>query len=74
MIVQELKLFDLHGGEKGKYLTLIYNSLLAIMPTSVESERAFSTAGRMMNKMRCRMGDDLLDEITVLNRYFLNNK
>ena len=40
----ELVIF-MNGGPRGVYLNKIYQSLLAIAPTSVESERCFSGSG-----------------------------
>lgn len=71
VLKRELRLFD-QTGQRGIYLTLIYKALLTITATSVESERSFSTAGRMKNKIRSKMGDDLLNNLTILNRYFKN--
>ena len=37
---------------KGKFMTVLYESLLSIAPTSVESERAFSATGLFCTKIR----------------------
>lgn len=70
IIQHELNNFDLTG-QRGTYLNLIYNSLLTIPPTSVEAERSFSTAGRTKIKTRYRMSHELLDDLMILNRYFI---
>ena len=41
---KEMSLFK-DEGVRGKYLQQVYDLLLTIRPTSVESERAFSAAG-----------------------------
>ena len=52
-IEKEMSFFETNG-ISGKYLTLIYNYLLSIQPTSVESERAFSVAGLICTRIRSR--------------------
>ena len=50
-ITTELQLFEASGGaHKGNNLEYAYHSLLTIMSTSVESERAFSAAGYLCNE------------------------
>ena len=51
---KEMSLFE-DESVRGKYLQQVYDLLLTIRPTSVESERAFSAAGIILNKLRCRM-------------------
>ncbi len=43
-IKQEMVLFE-NGGNRGLHLTCILNAVLTVPPTSVESERGFSSAG-----------------------------
>ena len=57
-------------GERGKYLQQVYDLLLTIRPTSIESKRAFSAAGIILNKLRCRMDDKILDALCFLRGYF----
>ncbi|GFU21083.1 integrase catalytic domain-containing protein [Trichonephila clavipes] len=45
-IRREIDLFE-DEGFKGKYLEKVYRSLLTVPPTSVDAERAFSTAERL---------------------------
>lgn len=59
---------------KGKYLKLAYNYLLAIRPSSVEAERAFSAAGLICTKIRSRLGDQAIDELCFLRSYFNKSK
>jgi hAT family C-terminal dimerisation region len=55
---------------RGKYLQKVYEALLTIKPTSVESERAFSSAGYICNKIRSRMNDETLDILCFLRATF----
>lgn len=71
MIKKEMSLFE-GGGARGKCLQAAYDCLLSIPPSSVESERAFSSAGTLCSKLRTRMADDTLDEL-VFTRSFLRN-
>lgn len=73
MIICEMALHE-NGGDRGKFLTRAYNYLLTIKPTSVESERAFSTAGYFCNKLRSRLNDSTLDALMMLRSYFLSQK
>ena len=57
-------------GVRGKYLQQVNDLLLTIRPTSVESERAFSAAGIILYKLRCRMDDKTLDALCFLRGYF----
>ena len=59
---KEMSLFK-DEGVRGKYLRQVYDLLLTIQPTSVESKRAFSAAGIILNKLRCRMDDKTLDAL-----------
>ena len=56
---------------RSKYLNLVYNNLLTIKPTSVESERAFSVAGIICTKIRSNLSDDTLDTICMLRAHFI---
>lgn len=69
MLKDELDYFE-RTGIRGPTLELIYNALMLILPTSVESERAFSTAGWIKNKVRSTMGDNFLNFLTILNKFF----
>lgn len=73
---KEISLFE-GEGVRGKYLQQIYDLLLTIRPTSVESERAFSAAGVILSKFRCRLDDKTLDALCFLRGHFkgsvLNN-
>lgn len=73
-IIQREILFFEEEGIKGKYLMMVFESLKSIRPTSVNSERAFSTAGMFCTKIRSRLGDKTLDTLCFLNAYFTKNK
>lgn len=70
MIHVEMALFE-NGGGRGEILKKALNGLLSIPPTSVESERAFSTAGMFCNKIRSRLNDETLDAFMFLRSRFL---
>lgn len=75
LVRKEISYFEEEGVEKGrKYLELLYNYLLTIPPTSVESERAFSAAGVICTKIRSSMNDETLDAIAFLRAYFIDEK
>jgi len=54
LLQKEMSLFE-DEGIRGKYLQKLYGMLLTIPPTSVESERAFSTAGHICTKIRSNL-------------------
>lgn len=58
------------GGNRGRYLSKAYEYLLNIKPTSVESERVFSSAGYLCPKIRCRMNGRTLDNLSFPRTYF----
>ena len=59
--------------KKGEILQHIYNSLITIPPTSVESERAFSSVGILCSKLRTNLSDGTLDALCFLRTYFKNS-
>lgn len=68
-IRQELNLFE-NGGNRGHFLQKAHECLLCIRPTSIEAERAFSSAGYICSKIRSRMKDDTLDHLCSLRAFF----
>ncbi|KAH9629866.1 hypothetical protein HF086_006550, partial [Spodoptera exigua] len=70
MVLCEMALHE-NGGGRGKLLTMAYNAFITTKPTSVESERAFSTAGYFCNKIRSRLNDSSLDALIFLRSHFL---
>ena len=69
VIRQEMSLFE-GGGGRGRILQWVYDYLLSVPPTSVESERAFSAAGVVCSKLRTRLGDETLDNLCMLRTFF----
>lgn len=69
------KEFDLYEASniRTKNLDDLYNALLTIKPTSVDSERVFSVAGNFVTKIRNRMSNELLNALVVLKTNFLTN-
>ena len=67
VIRQDTSLFE---GGRGRILQLVYDYLLSVPPTSVESERAFSAAGGVCSKLRTRLGDETLDNLCMLRTFF----
>jgi len=68
-----MSLFE-NAGRRGDYLDKEYSYMLIIKPTSVESERAVSSAGLFATKIRNRFHDDPLDEPLFLKSYLLLKK
>lgn len=64
----EMALFE-NGGDRGRYLSQAYDHLLTI-PTSVEPERVFFSAGLLCNKIRSRLSDKSLDALLFLRSYY----
>ena len=48
----------------------LYQALLTIPPTSIESERSFSATGLFMTKLRSRLGDTTLNALVFLRDYY----
>lgn len=70
----EIRLFELSETlQRGKNLEFAYQSLLSVTPTSVESERAFSSAGLFCTKIRSRLSDKNLSTLLFLRAYFKTN-
>ena len=72
-IKKEMSLFD-NGGTRGHHLTIVYNYLLTIPPTSVEAERAFSAAGLFSTKLRSKLADETLNSLCFLRAHFMKNE
>lgn len=66
----EMCIYDSAGGGREVFLTAAYNYLLSITPTSVEAERAFSSAGYFCNKLRSSLGDKTLNALSFMRSYF----
>ena len=72
-IKSEMAVFE-RSGVRGRSLQLVYSHLLSIPPTSVEAERAFSSAGLLCTRIKSRLGDVTLDTLCFLRSYYGNNK
>lgn len=59
------------GGARSPALKLCYQYLLTIPPTSVESERAFSSSGQFVTKVRSRLNDHTLNSLCFLRAHFV---
>ena len=68
----ELTLFE-NTRMRTSRLEKLYQTLLALPPTSIESERVFSLIGLFINKLRNRLLDKTIDELYFLKSYFLAN-
>ena len=54
-------------------LSKLFDALKTIPPSSVESERAFSTTGQFVTKMRTRLKDETVDALVFLKFYHKKN-
>ena len=72
---QEMNLFEATRKRQTK-LELLFNALLSIPPTSVETERAFSAAGLFVTKLKLCSGlsNKSLDALTFLRSYYMKNE
>lgn len=70
-IKKDLKFFE-GCGSKPETVQNLYDALLTIRPTSVESERVFSITGIFVNKIRNRLSDESINAYSVLKTYFKN--
>ena len=68
--VFELDVFEATGQQTAN-ITLLYESLKTVPPTSVESERAFSAAGLFVTELRTRLSDSSLDHLSFLRSYII---
>ena len=55
---QEFQIYE-KSYQKSENLKKLEKALLTIKPSSVESERIFSSVGRIVTKFRTRLSDDL---------------
>ena len=67
-LVDELIEFDING-YLGPKLKLLLEFLLTIEPTSVNNERAFSTANLIITALRNRLDPIKVDQIHFLNDF-----
>lgn len=69
----EFKSFEV-SLKRTENLDKLYNALLSIRPTSVESERAFSAAGLYLTKLRSSLSENSLNSLCFLKTFFQNNE
>ena len=69
ILKKEMTVYESEG-VRGENLTLIYDYLMTLKPTSVEAERAFSAAGYICSSLRSRLGDNTINTICFLRSYF----
>ena len=62
--------FKLYDSQKMKTKKLLYNALLSIKPSSVETEQTFSASGNFATKIRSRLRNDTLSALVMLKRHF----
>ena len=53
-------------------LSKLFNALKTIVPSSIESERAFSVTGNFVTKLRTNLGDDTIDALVFLKSHYRN--
>ena len=73
-IKKEMDLFEASvargAPERPEHLELLYQSLLTLPPSSVTSERAFSSAGLFSTKIRSRLGDSTIHSLVFLRDFY----
>ena len=60
-----------HSGKEGYHIILlekVYQMLLTVPPTSVESERIFSSCAYICNRFRSRLSDRTLNTLCLINK------
>lgn len=72
-VLDELDIFE-RTGVRGQKLGFVYETLLQIIPTSVEAERNFSASGRTCNKITSRLSDLGINALSVLRFFFKNRQ
>ena len=70
---EEMKSFE-RSGDLTTNLSLLFYALKSIPPSSVDSERAFSTTSAFLSHLRSNMSDKFLDDLLFLNGFFKNER
>lgn len=70
-ITKEMVIFEATK-KRTNNLEKLYNALMTIPPTSIESERAFSAAGLFVTKIRSKLSDGAIDNLCFLKNYYKN--
>ena len=68
-LMKEFNLYEATG-KRTPNLDLLYNALLRIPPTSIESERAFSALGLFVTKLRSRLSSSSINMLSFLKSYY----
>ena len=53
-------------GKRTDNLSVVYQALLSIPPTSVQSERVFSMCSHFLSQRRMKMNDQTLDDLCLV--------
>ena len=70
IVKQEIALYDKNPSKRPDNLEKLFNALMSIPPTSIESERNFSTTTYFATKIRSRLNDDTLSALVFLKNYY----
>ena len=65
----ELDIFEATG-EMTTRIKSLFDALKTIPPTSIESERAFSAVGLFVTKLRTRLSDKSINNLSFLRAYY----
>ena len=71
-VKREMAIFE-STGERPACLQKIFRAIKTLPPKSVEAERAFSSAGLFITKIRSQLSDRSIDSLCFL-RYFQNRE
>ena len=74
LVKNEMALFEKNSSKRPQNLERLYNALMTIPPTSIESERNFSTTTFFGTKIRSRLDDITLGALVFLKSYYKKNK
>ncbi len=69
-LISEMDLYQ-RTGICTKSIISLRNSLLSIPPTSIETERVFSTVGSFLTKTRSNLSDSNVDDLCILRSHFI---
>ncbi|CAH1991404.1 unnamed protein product [Acanthoscelides obtectus] len=68
ILKKEMAYFE-SDGTRGEYVTLAYEYILTVQPTSLEAESAFSASGYICSSLRSRLGDGKKIPLLEKNTY-----
>ena len=72
-IEQEFNIYE-KTYQKSENLKKLEKALLTIKPSSIESERIFSSVGRIVTKFRTRLSDENLNSLVILRQFYLSTE